>query len=193
VSLIDSCIGVDPGPATGLCLLEYTGGQLIGRTVLQCQGSTAVYTLKGLLLAYHGGGLGVRAKTNGKRAGSVEKFVTGRSAGSRGAAADVTRQLVMEFAELLQMFGYAVMIRPAADVKPWASDKRLVAARIADSAKDIPGSLGHGWDAARHCLYGAREAGIAADPLRSKTRGPGAAGRVPEPEAPGWLNGLLDV
>jgi hypothetical protein len=161
--VIDSCIGCDPGPATGLCFLDYEQGQLVGRTLLQSEGATAAYVLRDLLEIRYTGFPGGRQV--GRRTGSVEKFLTGASAGSRGKNADVTRQLVMELAEVLQGYGYRVTIRTAADVKPWGSDKRLVAAGIAPSLKGMHGDMGHAYDAARHALYGAHEAGITADPL----------------------------
>ncbi len=160
--IVDSCVGVDPGPATGICIFDYSGGQLVGRTLLTTDGGSAVVVLKGLLEAYY-------RDVPGKRVGALEKFVTGQSAGSRGKAADVTRQLVMELAEVLQLYGYRAVIRSAADVKPWATDKRLIAA-------GVPGGMvsrtefRHAMDAARHCLFGAREAGIITDPLASGIR-----------------------
>lgn len=157
--MIDSCVGVDPGPATGLCLLDYRDGQLAGRMLLQAAADCAAAVLRDLLESRKNGMIA------GRRVGSVEKFVTGASAGSRGKAADVTRQLVMELAEVLQLFGYMVNIRPAADVKPWASNKRLVAAGIVASEKGMHGDMIHSYDAARHCLYGAHDAGVVADPL----------------------------
>lgn len=165
VTRIDSCIGLDPGPATGLCFLDYSEGKLVGRTLLQADGGSAPVVLQGMLRAYYEGSGQVIAK----RVGSVEKFVTGRSAGSLGGSADVTRQLVMELAEVLQLFGYHVSIRPAADVKPWASDKRLTAAGIVTGA--MHGDMNHAYDAARHCLYGARDAGVIVDPLRRDAPG----------------------
>jgi hypothetical protein len=158
--VIDSCVGCDPGPATGLCFLDYQDGRLVGRTLLQAEGSTAVIVLRGLLQAYYSDGA-----RHYRRVGSVEKFLTGAGAGSRGKNADVTRQLVYELAEVLQLFGYQVAIRPAADVKPWASSKRLVAAGIVSSEKGMHGDMNHSYDAARHCLYGAHEAGVIRDPL----------------------------
>jgi len=161
--MIDSCIGCDPGPATGLAFLDYANGRLVGRTLLQSEGATAVYVLQGMLRAYY------KSDDIGRRTGSVEKFVTGQSAGSRGKNADVTRQLVMELAEVLQNFGYVATIRPAADVKPWATNKRLVAAGIYSSEKAMHSDMGHAADAARHALYGAKEAGIISDPLARRT------------------------
>jgi hypothetical protein len=166
----DTSIGVDPGPVTGLCFLDYDRGRLAGRVLLQCDAGSADVVLRELLIARRD----VLAGT-GRRSGSVEKFVTGASAGSRGKAADVTRQLVMELAEVLQLFGYQVSIRPAADVKPWASNKRLAAAGIAPGERGMHGDMNHAYDAARHALYGAREAGIALDPLRRDAPAPGSA------------------
>jgi hypothetical protein len=169
--MIDSCCGADPGPAAGLCFLDYDRGQLVGRTLLQADAGSVPVVLKGMLASYYSADYGIGASV-GRRVASVEKFVTGAGAGSRGKNADVTRQLVMEITEVLQMFGYKVTIRPAADVKPWASNKRLVAAGIYSSEKAMHSDMGHAADAARHCLYGAKESGIIADPLiRAKTDG----------------------
>lgn len=169
---LDSCVGCDPGPATGLCFLDYDNGRLVGRTLLQVIGPDAPVVLKGMLLAYYmlpsSDAAADRKRVDGRRVGSIEKFVTGQSAGSRGKPAEVTRQLVMELAETLELFGYAVTIRPAADVKPWASDKRLVAAGIVNSEKGMHGDMNHAYDAARHCLYGAHESGVIRDPLIRK-------------------------
>jgi hypothetical protein len=162
--VIDSCVGADPGPATGLCLLDYRDGILVGRMLLQAAADCAPAVLRDLLESRKNG------MVAGRRVGSVEKFVTGRSAGSRGLPADVTRQLVMELAEMLQLFGYTVNIRPAADVKPWASNKRLVAAGIVPSEKGMHGDMNHSYDAARHAIFGAHDAGVIQDPLLSRAK-----------------------
>lgn len=154
---VDSCIGADPGPATGLCFLDYDNGKLVGRTLLQCDAGSSVIVLKGMLAAYYADGRVLR------RTASVEQFRSGASAGSAVKGAQVTRQLVMELAEALQLYGYQVRIRPAADVKPWASDRRLTAAGVVAGA--MHGDMNHAYDAARHCLYGAKEAGVITDPL----------------------------
>lgn len=159
--MIDSCIGIDPGPATGMCLLDYQDGKLVGRTLLTTDGGSAVIVLKGMLMAYYGSG-DVR-----KRVGSIEKFVTGQSAGSRGKAADVTRQLEMELAEMLQLLNYRVAIRPAGAVKPWATDKMLLAAQIPEQVVKRE-EFRHCADAARHCLFGAKENGVIRNPLLEK-------------------------
>lgn len=161
--MIDSCIGADPGPATGLMFMDYEDARLVGWSAITVPGQCAVVTLKAHILAYYAG------NHVAKRVGSIEHFVTGQSAGSRGKAADVTRQLEMEIAEILQMFGYKTTIRPAADVKPWATDKRLVAAGIPLSVVGRT-EFRHAMDGGRHCIYGAREAGVIPDPLASVTR-----------------------
>lgn len=187
--MTDSCIGGDPGPATGLCLLDYENGRLIGRMLLQAVAADAPLVLRELLIAR-------QHMPPGKRVASLEKFVDGRSAGSTGKPAAVTRQLVMELAEVCQMFGYRTEIRPAADVKPWASDRRLKAAGVVTGA--MHGDMNHAYDAARHCLYGARAAGVITDPMRTRTKMQGLhPGQVVYDEAPASdplapLPGVLD-
>jgi hypothetical protein len=69
----------------------------------------------------------------------------------------------MQFAEQLQMWGYRVTIkRCAADVKPWATDKRLEAAGMLGHTSDMK----HANDAARHALYTAKHDARMEDPLR---------------------------
>lgn len=168
VTEIDSCAGVDPGPTTGICLLDYAAGRLIGKTVLQVDGGSAAIVL-GYLLAGIATSAAERGVVIGRRAGSVERWVEGPAAGRKHAK--VTRQIEMECAEALELFGYPVRIRPAADVKPRWTSKRLVAAGLAADEKGLTDDLRHGWDAARHCLCGAREAGIIADPLLRRAPG----------------------
>jgi hypothetical protein len=166
-ALIDSCIGGDPGPATGLAFLDYDQGRLVGRSLVTAEGASAPIVLQAMLHTYYSG----KPYPMGRRVASLEKFVTGASAGSRGRAADVTRQLVYELAEVLEMFGYAVKIRSAADVKPWANDKRLIAAGVGTKAQVERTDFRHMMDGARHCLFGARDAGIIQDPLLLKRVG----------------------
>lgn len=166
--MIDTCIGIDPGPMTGMSFLDYVSGHLVGKTLLQCDGASAPVILKSMLYANYGDRNMHAVPVYGRKVAALEKFVTGTSAGSRGKAADVTRELVFELAEVLQAFGYRAAIRPAADVKPWATDKRLVAAQVIPSEKGMRTEFRHAYDAARHCLYGAWQAGAVQDPL---TRG----------------------
>ncbi len=52
--MIDSCIGIDPGPTTGMCFLDYISGHLVGKTLLQCDGGSAAVILKSMLYANYG-------------------------------------------------------------------------------------------------------------------------------------------
>jgi hypothetical protein len=99
-----------------------------------------------------------------KKFAGVEAFRSGRSAGSTGKNADVTRQGVMELTELLQLYGYSVKIRAAGDVKPWSTDKRLIAAGLKGSA-GIHGKSRDAYDGGRQALYVARWDAFLRDPL----------------------------
>jgi hypothetical protein len=162
---IISVVAVDPGPTTGMCFLDYQTGSLglppqPQCTLLQADGKSADAVLEAMLARWYG--VGTSPVT--KRYAVVEKFVTGRGAGTKGAHADVTRQLVMELTERLQLHGYKVVIRQASDVKVWATDKRLVAAGIVgDSA--IHGKARDAYDAARHAIYCAVKDAKMKDPL----------------------------
>jgi hypothetical protein len=154
---ITSIAGVDPGPTTGISLLDYQDGQLLAWTVLQVDGDSALAVLDAIMMKrIHALGPAVV-----KRYAQVEPFVTGQSAGTRGAKADYTRQEAFKLVEQLQVWGYAVKLRKAADVKGWASDKRLKAAGILR-----PPENRHGNDASRHGLYTAVHDAYLPDPLR---------------------------
>jgi hypothetical protein len=154
---IVSVIGVDPGPTTGISILDYMYDTLSVWTVLQVDGDSAQGVLEAIMRR--------RTETLGnavvKRYAQVEPFVTGQSAGTRGPKADYTRQEAFKLVELLQLWGYAVKLRKAADVKTWATDKRLEKARILR-----PPENRHGNDASRHALYTAVHDAYLPDPLR---------------------------
>jgi hypothetical protein len=157
---IVSVIGADPGPTTGLSFLDYEDGKLTGWTVLQVDGDSAQAVLAAILAKMHA----YYAENDAgvvKRYAQVEPFVTGQSAGTRGPKADYTRQEVFTLVEQLQLWGYAVKLRKAADIKTWASDKRLKAAGILR-----PPENRHGNDASRHALYTSVHDAYLPDPLR---------------------------
>jgi hypothetical protein len=151
-----SVIGCDPGPTTGLCLLEYAGDVIVGRTSVQVDGDSAQYVLEAVLRAYL-----ADPERVVKRYAEVEAFVTGQGAGTKGGNADYTRQEVFKFTEQLQMWGYSVKIRKAADIKTWASDKRLKAAGILRSPENR-----HSNDGGRHAIFCATHDAFRSDPLR---------------------------
>jgi hypothetical protein len=158
---IVSCIGVDPGPTTGLCFLDYVGGAIVGRTSIQVDGESGLLTLEAMMRAYY-----ADPEVVVKRYAGIEKFETAQGAGTKGDAADYTRQGVMKFAELLQMWGYHTKIRKKVEIwnkkdGNWASDKKLEAAGILR-----PPEMRHANDAGRHCLYAAVHDAFRPNPLR---------------------------
>jgi hypothetical protein len=162
MSRILSVVGIDPGPTTGLCFLDYQTGTLgippqPQVTLLQVDGYAADAVLEAMLARWYG-----TASPVDDRYAAVEKFVTGRSAGTKGPDAGVTRQLVMELTERLQLHGFPAKIRSAAEVKPWATNKRLERAGITCSG---PTAMRHSLDAARHALFAAVKDAKMKDPL----------------------------
>jgi hypothetical protein len=158
--VITSVVGIDPGPTTGICLIEFVAGYgyplpECNITLIQANSGTALRVLEAYLSHFYAD------ERITKRYAQVEKFVTGSSAGTRGAKADLTRQYVMKFAELLQLFGYGVKIRPAADMKSWATGRRLTAAGVPKQ----PDTMRHAADSAGHCLFAAVKDAQMKDPL----------------------------
>lgn len=152
-----SVIGADPGPTTGLSFLDYVDGKLADSMQVQVDGAGAVLVLETVLAAHYP----VTASNIIQRFGQVEAFVTGQSAGTKGTAAEVTRQLVFQLLETLQVYGYHTQLRKKADVSSWGSDKRLRTAGILR-----PPEMRHANDASRHGLYTAVHDAYMGDPLR---------------------------
>ena len=159
-------IGIDPGPTPGIVVLEYAGGQAVGRDVVQCTSGIAPYLLGSIL-----DDAVVRTLVQ------VEKFVvSARSARSSSAGAGaVTRDLVGRLAGEVTDYGrrhpevaveYAQ--RPAVGVKAWATDDRLTAAGLVEVCK----GMRHAKDAARHALYAATADGGIRDPLSPHATSP---------------------
>lgn len=153
--MITSVVGIDPGPSTGISLLDYYEDRLTGSTHIQVDSKSAAGVLTAILDSYYG------ESHKGKRFAQVEAFITGQSAGTKGNPAEVTRQLAFQLAEVLQLRGYHTEMRKAADVKLWASDKRLKAAGLLR-----PPENRHANDASRHALFCAVHDAFRPDPLR---------------------------
>lgn len=141
-------IGVDPGPSTGIVVLVFdeAGTEWY---VFQCNGDAAIYLLGFLCQKYV------------PRAVSYEAFVPGNRAGNKGKDADETRRIAgqVEIAVAVVPAGFTIA-RKAADVKPWATDKRLEKLKFPMGAK-----FKDARDAARHALYCAVRDGKESDPL----------------------------
>lgn len=157
--LVTSVIGADPGPTCGLAFLDFIQGKLAGKTLLQVDGQSVIIVLEAMISRYYTSDVVVA------RYAGVENFITGQSAGTRGNDANITRQLVMQITERLQMWGYNTKIRSASDAKNWATDKKLEAAGIIGAAS-LHGKFRDGYDAARHALFTAREMNVIENPLR---------------------------
>lgn len=159
-----SVVGIDPGPTTGLCFLDFqqtteSKWVLTEKLIMQVHGGNVAKALEAILMRWYGATVPIAG-----RFAQVERFVTGNSAGTKGADAEVTRRLVMALAECMMVGGYKTQIRSAADVKPWATDKRLIRASLAKEG-EIHGKLRDGFDAARHALFCAVNDARIPDPL----------------------------
>lgn len=146
-------IGVDPGQTTGVALL------VPGRApeVLQCSPGLVLPVVRALTY------------THGPLVLAVERFVVGaRSArSSTPKAGQVTRDLIGALTDLdsVEVGGaqvtVRVVLRSAAEVKPWATDRRLDAAGLLTATK----GMRHAADACRHALFAqVHDAGLP-DPL----------------------------
>jgi hypothetical protein len=124
----------------------------------QCDASSAP-ALAGWLAGLHGSV--TRPAVRAVR-GQVEEFRPGTGAGARGANATVTRTAVDELKAVMEGYRVTVATRPAAMVKPWATDERLKKAGLFPVTAGMPQ---HARDAMRHLLYRAvRDCGVP-DPL----------------------------
>lgn len=158
-------IGVDPGPTTGIGVLDWdTEHPLeLGAHVAQCDSGMAM-ALVASLIEEAPGHVGV----------AVERYVSGLN--REGGASAVTRSLVEALARLAEERADVGWLRPAHQVKTWATEARMQAAGLVAVAK---GMANHGLDGLRHALYAAcHDAGLP-DPLgrrartgRAKHRGP---------------------
>lgn len=154
-------VAVDPGPVPGVVML--TGPEPLRASIFQCDPDSLLWLVQGLLVGR--GGVANQVVL------AVERFVIGmRSARlSTPRAAAVTRDMVGAVVELGRgLTDVTVVKRCAAEVMPWASDKRLAAADLYAVTKAMP----HARAAARHALFAAvRDCGQP-DPLSTKVRQP---------------------
>lgn len=147
-------LGVDPGGVTGLCLLD------VDRRHFEL-----VQTTPGLVLTI----VSALLPTSVDVTLAIEKFVVGPRAGSSAnpSAGATTRQLIGALVELGGSLGVRVVLRSAAEVKPWATNQRLVRAGLR-----VPTGMGHAGDAGRHATFEAVQSGGFPDPLSRNFRSP---------------------
>jgi hypothetical protein len=152
-------IGVDPGLTTGVFAVPYIEGIAGAEPVaVQVLGAEGVVPIVRALVQ--------RSELDAMLA--VEAFVVGprASRSSSAHAGRVTRALIRQLDDLAHIGPPRVAFasRPAAAVKPWATDKRLEAAGLLEHTT----GMHHARDAARHALFAAVHEGITRDPLSSK-------------------------
>lgn len=161
MSLPTYVVGVDPGPQPGIAALSYTNGRLGNAQVLQVSAGLAVPVVGWLLEG---------ARPVERLVLAIERFVVGPRAGrsSNPRAGQVTRDMVGALAAVGELHGAQVVLRPAVEVKRWATDERLAAAHLLKHTKGMP----HARDGCRHALFAAvRDCGLP-DPLSRHSRSP---------------------
>lgn len=153
--------GVDPGSTTGIAVLTYLEGHLLGEPILiQCNPPPVVPIISTFL----------RAASPARTLLAIEKFVVGtRAARSSDArAGSATRALIGSISALGDSLAGRVVLRSASEVKPWATDRRLEAAGFVG-----PKGMSHATDALRHALFAAVKDADVPDPLsRNAHRAP---------------------
>lgn len=144
-------LGVDPGPSTGIALLNLEDGCSPEWTVFQVNGFGAQWLL------------GELCRTYCPRGVSYEEFVPGNRAGTKGKAAQETRIIANNVPGIAKQNcpnGVFVVARRAADVFPWATDKRLE-----KSGFPLGPKFKDARSAGKHALYMAVRDGKERDPL----------------------------
>lgn len=147
-------IGIDPGPVVGAVRLHLsTTKALYAADALQCTPDILLSILDAI-------------SRQALTAVAIERFVVGSRAArsstpSGGAEA---RRIVSLLCDWAAAEDLPVILRSAADVKPWATDERLKVAGLLEATK----GMRHARDAARHALFCAVSAYGLPDPLSRK-------------------------
>lgn len=149
-------IGVDPGPMPGIVVLSTWDNGDLDAHAIQCSHGVASSLVEDLVKRGRGGdALDYPVLL------AVEKFVVGRGAMRSKRDGELTRDLVGQLQRVANVQGSDYIERPAAAVKPWATEDRLARAGLLEPTK----GMRHARDAARHGLYAAVKDGGLHDPL----------------------------
>lgn len=145
-------VGVDPGQTTGIALFD---PDALTWDFIQCSPGAVLWIVESAI-------------ERGARLIAVERFVVGprASRSSSSKAGQITRDLIGALAALGEAgpSDLQIKLRPAAEVKPWATDKRLIAVGMTVSHK-----MRDAADAARQALFAAvKDCGVP-DPLSNRT------------------------
>ena len=146
-------MGEDPGPSTGIALLNLEDGCSPEWTVFQVNGLGANWLLAELCRAYC------------PRSLEYEEFIPGNRAGTKGKAAQETRMIADQIPLIAtgnarRIPSVYVVARRSTDVFPWATEKRLEASGFPWGPKFKDARA-----AGKHCLYTAVRDGKERDPL----------------------------
>lgn len=148
-------VGIDPGQTTGICAFVSPHAPV----VMQINAKPVfVVGIVRALIEHDVGGEGATL--------AVEQFVVlhraARSSTARAGA--IAREIIAVLQSLAREIDATLHLRPAAAVKPWASDWRLELAGLLEPTQHMT----HARDAARHALYAAVHDGYVIDPLSSR-------------------------
>jgi hypothetical protein len=155
--MIRHFIGVDPGPTPGIVhLTSRAFGRRLEVDVIQCTSHVAPSVLW-MLLNDCRSSLGEAPALV-----AIERFVVGRTSMKSGRAGEETRDLIGKLQKTAaEQPNVSVVLRSAAEIKPWATDVRLAHAGLLNPTK----GMRHARDAARHALFAAVKDGGLPDPL----------------------------
>lgn len=146
-------MGIDPGPSTGIAVLIVNPDNWQWMT-FQCNGGSAFWLVQELYTCYC------------PRAVGIEQFIPMNKGGTSGKDAELTRRVADHAYELALTIrrpegGWTGRyLRKAADVKTWASDKRLDKTGFPLGKKFLDAR-----DAGRHAMFAAVRDGRERDPL----------------------------
>jgi hypothetical protein len=159
-------IGVDPGPCSGIVLLNWkehtTPGWPPGWVdSYQCDAVNAPGMLTWVLRK--------ALENECQLRGAIEEFREGvRSTRTKNPQdAGLTRALVPTLRMTADVFGLKLRVRPAAVVKPWATDRRMDASGV---WKAVPVKMIDSRSAAQQAVYESVHGGKLTDPLSRKAK-----------------------
>lgn len=146
-------IGIDPGPVPGIVVLWPDASAV---DAVQCNHQLAPMIVGALIHACQPSVIV-----------AVERFVVGRASMRSSRDGEITRDLIGNLQRIVAEHDHASLVmRSAAEIKPWATDDRLAHAGLLEPTK----AMRHARDAARHALFAAVKDGGLPDPLSRKAR-----------------------
>jgi hypothetical protein len=148
-------IGIDPGITSGIAWATFTRTVNYGEWdvhAASCDGDAMIDLMLWRISVYQEAGAPLLL--------CAEKFIKSNRAPGKQSDHDKTRDWVASALNMARRAGVTCVERPASDVKPFCTDKRLerIGFPLAPKLKDAR-------DAGRHLLFGAIKSGRADDPL----------------------------